>query len=114
MQKRITVTLEPFPAHTLSGSFRLGGGARVAGYCWKATPSKMQADGTFGPVAYTMNEFGEQEFDAGRVVKRFANKDAIIAHMEGELNAPPRELTSAEIARTPGSAAWCEGYGDNR
>ena len=74
----------------------------------------MQPGGTFGPSTFTMNECSDQDDDVGRVVKRFADKAAIIAYMEGELNAPPRELTHDEINRTPGSAGWCETYGDNR
>lgn len=107
MQKRVTVILEPWHAHTMIGNFRLGGGGVVAGYCWQSTPSKMQPDGTFGPVTYTMRENCGQDDKPGPIVKRFADKAAIITYMEGELNKP-----------TPISAGFtqemAETYGDNR
>jgi hypothetical protein len=110
---RVTVTLEPWYGHTLTGNFKLGGGATVAGYCWQAVPSKMQTDGSFGPVTYRMREADGQGDQVGKIVKTFPDEAAIIAYMEESLNAPPRELTHDEACRTPGSAAWCESQGDN-
>lgn len=116
---KVTVEMFPWQGHKDRGGFRVVGAdgkpvGTVSGLCWLAGYSCLDQQQKWTPRAYELREYDDQCGDPGRVIESFSHAHYLRQHVEAECNAPPREPTEDEIARTPGSAAWCETYADNR